>query len=234
MKRAVFDALTRRRAEKAPTALVSALDGAWQCLVGPDALHVAGDPLPDSLREAAASAVSDDRSVTLASDAGEVFVQVFNPPLRMVLVGAVHIAQHLAPMAALAGYDVSVVDPRRSFAADHRFRGVSMVKTWPDDGLRALDIDRRTAVVTLTHDPKLDDPALRIALASPAFYIGSLGSRRTHASRCERLTVAGVSAEALSRIHAPVGLDIGARSPAEIAVSVLAQVTAVLHGRTAN
>ena len=147
----------------------------------------------------------------------------------MIIIGAVHIAQYLAPMGVLAGYDVVVVDPRRSFAADERFPGVAMHKIWPDDALQALAPDARTAIVTLTHDPKIDDPALEVALRTNAFYIGSLGSRRTHAKRIERLTAAGFDADTLARIHAPVGLDIGARSPAEIAVSALAQVTEALR-----
>ena len=149
----------------------------------------------------------------------------------MVLVGAVHIAQPLSRLASVAGYDVTVVDPRQSFATEERFPGITIVDEWPDDGLNSLDLDRRTAVVTLTHDPKLDDPALGVAIRSPAFYIGSLGSRKTHAGRVERLTEEGFSAAEISRIHGPVGLDVGAVSPAEIAVSILAQVTAVLHAK---
>ena len=147
----------------------------------------------------------------------------------MIVVGAVHIAQSLVPMAALAGYDVTVVDPRRAFATDARFPGVTLSTDWPDDALTALDPDRRTAVVTLTHDPKLDDPALAVALRSTAFYIGALGSRRTHARRVERLREAGFNDKDIARIHAPIGLDIGAVSPAEISISILGQITEVLH-----
>jgi xanthine dehydrogenase accessory factor len=232
MKRDVLDTVRTRRAEKLPTALVSALDGSWQSVVSGDAQHIAGDLLPDGSRDDVLGAFAKDRSRPFEANGTRAFVQVFNPPLRMLIIGAVHISQHLAPMATLAGYDVVVIDPRRSFAADHRFPSVAMHKTWPDDALRTLDIDRRTAVVTLTHDPKLDDPALMIALRSSAFYIGSLGSRRTHASRCERLTEKGYTDAELGRIHAPVGLDIGAISPAEIAVSVLAQVTNALRRGT--
>jgi len=229
MKRTLFDKLQARRGEKLPTALVTALDGSWQSLLGADAQPVDGDELPQALRAAVVDALRTDRSKALEQEGHAAFVQVFNPSLRMILVGAVHIAQHLAPMASLTGYEVTVVDPRRSFAADHRFPSVAMNTDWPDDALKALDIDRRTAVVTLTHDPKLDDPALTVALASDAFYIGSLGSRRTHAARVKRLTEFGFSDAQLNRVHAPVGLDIGAISPAEIAVSVLAQVTDVLR-----
>jgi xanthine dehydrogenase accessory factor len=156
---------------------------------------------------------------------GATFVHVHNPPLRMIVVGAVHIAQALLPMARMAGYDVSLVDPRPAFAQDTRFPGETVVEDWPDEALDALAPDARTAVVTLTHDPKLDDPAISRALGSDMFYLGCLGSTRTHAKRVARLTEAGFSEAQIARIHAPVGLDIGARSPAEIAVSILAEVT---------
>ncbi len=157
------------------------------------------------------------------------FVAIHNPPLRMIVVGAVHIAQPLVTMARLCGYDPVLIDPRASFGAEHRFPGERIVEDWPDEAMAALAPDARTAVVTLTHDPKLDDPALRVALTSPAFYIGCLGSTRTHAKRLERLRAGGVAEEAIARIHAPVGLAIGAKSPGEIAVSILAQITQVLR-----
>jgi xanthine dehydrogenase accessory factor len=144
-------------------------------------------------------------------------------------VGAVHIAQALAPMASLAGYHVTVVDPRRAFATDSRFPDVAMTRDWPDEALAALAPDRRTAVVTLTHDPKLDDPALDVALRGEAFYVAALGSRRTHAGRLERLRALGHGEAALARIHGPAGLEIGAVSPAEIAVSVMAEMTRALR-----
>jgi xanthine dehydrogenase accessory factor len=153
------------------------------------------------------------------------FLQPWNPPLRMLVVGAVHIAQPLVAMATLAEYAVTIVDPRQAFATQERFPGVALSGDWPDQALRALAPDARTAVVVLTHDPKLDDPALAVAVRSPAFYVGALGSRKTHAARLERLRAHGLSEPELARIHAPVGLDVGARSPAEIAVSILAQVT---------
>jgi xanthine dehydrogenase accessory factor len=157
------------------------------------------------------------------------FTAIHNPPLRMVIVGAVHIAQALVPMARACGYDPVLIDPRGSFGAAHRFPGERILDDWPDAAMRALAPDARTAVVTLTHDPKLDDPALHAALASPAFYIGCLGSTRTHAKRLDRLRAAGVSDARIARLHAPVGLDIGAKSPGEIAVSVMAQITQVLR-----
>lgn len=157
------------------------------------------------------------------------FIAIHNPPLRMIVVGAVHIAQPLVAMARLCGYDPVLIDPRGSFGAAHRFPGERIVEDWPDEALAALAPDARTAVVTLTHDPKLDDPALRIALASGAFYIGCLGSPRTHLKRLERLRAGGVTDDAIARIHAPVGLAIGAKSPAEIAVSIMAEITRVLR-----
>jgi xanthine dehydrogenase accessory factor len=155
---------------------------------------------------------------------GDVFRGVHNPPLRMAVIGAVHVAQALLPMAKLAGFDVVLIDPRDAFAADARFPGQVILRERPDEGLRTFGLDARTAVVTLTHDPKLDDPAIVAALGAPVFYLGSLGSKKTHAKRLERLSVLGFSSDDLARIHAPVGADIGAKSPAEIAVSILAQV----------
>lgn len=159
------------------------------------------------------------------AEAPDRFVAIHNPPLRLAVVGGVHIAQPLTAMARQAGYDVTVIDPREAFASPERFPGERLVHTWPDAGLDALGLDLRTAVVLLTHDPKLDDPALMRALPSEAFYIGALGSKRTHAKRVERLRAAGLSEDQIARIDAPVGLDIGARSPAEIALAVLAEMT---------
>ncbi len=153
------------------------------------------------------------------------FMGVHNPPLRMVVVGAVHIAQPLMHMARLAGYDPVLVDPRDAFASEGRFPGEIMLRDWPDAALTAHGLDGRTAVVTLSHDPKLDDPAIITALSAEVFYLGALGSTRTHAKRVERLTEAGFSDAQIARIHAPVGADIGAKSPAEIAISIMAQIT---------
>ena len=156
---------------------------------------------------------------------GTVFRGVHNPPLRLVIVGAVHIAQPLVAMAELAGYDVVLCDPRDSFASKERFPGATFLDGWPDEALAEFGLDARTAVVTLSHDPKIDTPALQVALASEAFYIGALGSTRTHAKRVAALTGAGVAPEVIDRIDGPVGVDIGAVSPAEIAVSVMAELT---------
>ena len=160
---------------------------------------------------------------------GRTFVAIHNPPLRLAIVGAVHIAQALVPMARTAGYDPVVIDPRAAFGSEARFPGERLLEDWPDEALAEVGVDARTALVLLTHDPKLDDPALHIALKSEAFYIGALGSTRTHAKRVERLTEAGFSPAQIGRIHGPVGLDIGAASPAEIAVSILAQMVQALR-----
>ncbi len=157
------------------------------------------------------------------------FTVPHNPPLRMIVVGAVHIAQPLIAMARLAGYDPSLIDPRSTFGAAERFPGEVILDDWPDDALKSLVPDARTAIVTLSHDPKLDDPAIHFALRSPAFYLGCLGSKKTHVRRLERLQAAGFAPEEIARVHAPVGLDIGAKTPAEIAISILAQITQVLR-----
>ncbi len=175
--------------------------------------------LGDRLREDRSGPDSDGRMLTLHL-----------PPLRLIVVGAVHIAQALVPMARLAGFDPVLVDPREVFGAAARFPGEKIVEDWPDEALAILKPDRRTAVVTLTHDSKLDDPAIIAALNSEVFYLGCLGSRRTHAKRLERLRAAGLTEERLQRIEAPVGLNIGARSPAEIAVATLAQIILALRG----
>ncbi|TDE40786.1 XdhC family protein [Antarcticimicrobium sediminis] len=164
-------------------------------------------------------------------DDGQTFVSIHNPPLRLIVVGAVHIAQALVPMARIAGYDPAVIDPRETFASPERFPDVTLLHDWPDDAVAQLGLDARTALVLLTHDPKLDDPALEAGLRAACFYIGALGSTRTHGKRVERMKEAGFSDGDIARIHGPVGLDIGAAGPAEIAVSILAQMTAVLRGR---
>jgi xanthine dehydrogenase accessory factor len=156
---------------------------------------------------------------------GATFVAIHNPPLRMVVVGAVHIAQVLVPMARMAGYDLIIIDPRGSFAAAHRFPGEHIHEDYPDEVMPEIGIDARTAVITLSHDPKIDDPAIEAALASDVFYLGCLGSPRTHAKRVERLQAKGYASADIARLHAPVGLDIGAKSPAEVAIAIIAEVT---------
>ncbi|HEY1811051.1 MAG TPA: XdhC/CoxI family protein [Kofleriaceae bacterium] len=181
---------------------------------------------PPELGDAVRRALASDRAEVVGDG---IFVEPFNPPLRLIVVGAVHVAVPLAQMARLAGFAVTIVEPRAAWATAERFPGGALVRAWPDEALRELAPDARTAIVTLTHDPKLDDPALVAALGSPAFYVGCLGSVKTHASRLERLGTAGVAAHDLGRLHGPVGLRIGARSPAEIAVSILAEIVAELR-----
>lgn len=163
---------------------------------------------------------------------GQTFVAVHNPPLRLLIVGAVHIAQALVPMAKIAAYDTYIIDPRSAFGSEARFPGERLINDWPDEALADIGLDARSALALLTHDPKLDDPALHIALHSDAFYIGALGSKRTHANRVARLEQAGFSAKHISRIHGPIGLDIGAASPQEIAVSILAEMVQTLRRRS--
>ena len=228
MKSAILERLLKDRAAKQAVVLVTELQSGAQVLVY--RREVFGDLTLDGdalvrIRES----LEADESGTLELGGKRLFLQVQNPPLRLIIIGAVHIAQTLAPMAALAGYTVAIVDPRRAFATDARFPDVKLIGEWPDEAMATMKLDRRTAVVTLTHDPKLDDPALQTALKADVFYVGALGSRKTHAARLGRLKAAGFSDADGARIHGPVGLDIGALSPAEIAVSILAQITATLR-----
>lgn len=226
MNRATLDALMAARQAGRPVAVATNLRSGQQRLIFAD--ESSGELCLDvDMMLAAVDALKTDRNTTLKTPAGDVFVQVYNPPPRMFVVGAVHIAQPLARMAQLAGYGVTVIDPRRSFASGERFAGLEISGEWPDEALHRLKPDARSAVITLTHDPKLDDPALEVALRSPAFYVGALGSKKTHAARLERLRRAGLSDAELAKIHGPVGLAIGAVSPAEIAVSIMAQITQV-------
>ncbi|MEM9756383.1 MAG: XdhC/CoxI family protein [Pseudomonadota bacterium] len=208
----LLEDLVEARSKRQPVAYEVGLSNSARRLLGPETPR-----LKDRFRRDA-SGVADG-----------IFVGVHNPPLRLVVVGAVHIAQALVPMARMAGYDVTVVDPRPAFAASARFPGENIVEDWPDTALAAIGLDARTAVVTLTHDPKLDDPAIRTALAAPVFYLGCLGSSRTHAKRIARLTDAGHSMDEIARIHGPVGLRIGASGPGEIAVAILAEMTGRLR-----
>ena len=212
-------------AAKRPVVLATRLaDGAQ--LLWPE------DTLPEPLDAAAREAAISDKAKTVEAGEDTWFLHPHCPPLRLLVVGAVHIAQALAPMAQAAGFAVTIIDPRRAFATEDRFPGVSLREDWPDEAMADLAPDSRSAIVTLTHDPKLDDPALDAALRSDAFYIGALGSTRTHAKRVARLTEAGHAEAAIARIHAPVGLDIGAVTAPEIAVSILAELVAVRRGAT--
>jgi xanthine dehydrogenase accessory factor len=230
VKAEILERLLGRRRDKRAVVLATTLPTGEQRLIDPFGPPVEGEPA--SLHEAAARATSADACVTVElTDGSTVFLEPWNPPLRLVLVGAVHVAQPLSRMAAFADFEVIVVDPRSAFATEARFPGVTRVVAWPDKALSDLALDHRTAVVTLTHDPKLDDAALGVALRSSAFYVGSLGSAKTHAARLSRLREVGLSDAELARIHGPVGLRIAAQSPAEIAVSVLAQIVQVLRAR---
>jgi xanthine dehydrogenase accessory factor len=228
MRPDTLKSLLAAREAKRPVALVSNLESGAQSLVYRDAVEGSLD-LDEAIVASARTALRDDKSGRADAYGTPLFVQVFNPPKRMIIVGAVHIAQPLMTLAQTSGYEVVIVDPRGAFATRDRFPGVTLSEDWPDEALETLRIDNRTAVVTLTHDPKLDDPALHVALRSEAFYIGSLGSRKTHGRRVERLTEDGYTEEEIARIHAPVGLSINAKSPAEIAISIMAQITQVLR-----
>ncbi|MBI1906693.1 MAG: XdhC family protein [Rhodocyclales bacterium] len=232
MKAELFVRLLAARQARDPVAVVTRLADGAQALV--DARSIEGElALSDAQIAETRQRLRGNRSGPLDSADGALFARCHTTAPRLVLIGAVHIAQALAPMAAIAGFEVIVVDPRRAFATAERLPGVSVSTAWPDEALTALAIDAQTAVVALSHDPKLDDPAFTVALRSPAFYIGALGSKRTHAQRVARLTEAGLG-DVIGRIHAPVGLDLGGRSPAEIAVSILAQIIQVRYADPAG
>jgi xanthine dehydrogenase accessory factor len=226
MKIETLAALQDARSKRRAVTLATRLSDAAEALVYLDSATgaLAGDA---AVLSAARRAMAIGRSETVDIGGQKVFLNVYVPPARLVIVGAVHIAQSLAPMATLLGFDVTVVDPRGAWATDNRFPGVKIIQDWADDAFQAMGLDVSTAVVTLTHDPKLDDPALEAALKSEVFYIGALGSKRTHAKRKERLSEAGITEEQFARIHGPIGLNIGAKSPAEIAVSILGQIIEV-------
>jgi len=223
--------LQAARTARRSVALVTRLADGIQCLWEGGRCDGELKP-PADVTQKVADRVAADRSGTLEADE-KLFVRVYAPAPRLLVVGAVHITQTLAPMAAMAGFDVTVIDPRRAFASQERFPEVAVRDEWPDQAIAQLQPDAATAVVTLSHDPKLDNPALAAALISPAFYIGALGSRRTHAKRLENLRAEGFDDATLARIHAPVGLDLGARLPAEIAVSILAQILQTRYRGTA-
>jgi xanthine dehydrogenase accessory factor len=223
MRRDTLDALNRARA--AGRSIVRATDLA----TGDDVLlDPAGDRSP--LGEAATIAARADQSGSVEIDGRSWFLVVYNPPLDLAIVGAAHIAQPLALMASMTGYGVRIIDPRTAFASQERFPGMAISHDWPDEALTKVPLGFRSALVVLAHDPKIDDPGLIAALNSNCFYVGALGSRKSHAARLMRLKKAGLSDEQTARIHGPVGLDIGAKSPAEIAVSILAEMTLALRG----
>ena len=220
MRGEILARLNEARDDREPVVLATKLPGGEQMVL----------PHPDASPELAAAAkraLERDESGTVKLADGEWFLHAYNPPLRLIIVGAVHIAQALVPMASELGLTVIVIDPRRSFATAERFPNVRVLTDWPDEAMDTLAVNERTAVVTLTHDPKLDDPALDRALKSPAFYIGALGSRRTHAARLARLRELGHGEEAMARIRGPVGLNLEAVTAPEIALSILAEFVAV-------
>ena len=227
MKNGLLASLNLRREKKRPVAVVTMLGEPGQWLIDNDKDGGAPAHVVDNAR----IALARDKSQLVDDGQASYFVHVYSPPLRMVVVGAVHIAQALAPIAAAVGYEVVIVDPRGAFATEDRFPGLEISNDWPDEALRKFALDDRCAVVTLTHDPKLDDAALEVALASEVFYIGSLGSKKTHGARLKRLERLGIDNEAMARIHGPIGLPIGARSPAEIALAIMSQITQVRHSQ---
>jgi xanthine dehydrogenase accessory factor len=211
---AMLSTLVEARSAPAALAVVTTPDSWARALVTPGQ-----DPATDARFKSDRSGMEEDGR----------FIAIHNPPLRLIVVGAVHIAQPLLQIARTCGFAPTLIDPRAAFGSAERFPGETILDDWPDEALAALKPDARTAIVTLTHDPKLDDPAIRFALSSPVFYLGCLGSTRTHAKRVDRLTAEGFTPDQIAKIHAPVGLDIGAKTPAEIAVSVMAQIIATLR-----
>jgi xanthine dehydrogenase accessory factor len=223
MKFEILTALNTERAARRAAIVVTNVETGGQRLVG------AADIAKDPLRPLLAEHLRTGKSGMEEAAEGRVFLTVHVPPPQLVITGAVHISQALAPIGRLLGYDVTIVDPRTAFASLERFPDVKVIAEWPDTALPPLNVDRYTAFVALTHDPKIDDPALTHALSRDCFYIGALGSRKTHARRVERLKGLGVTDANIARIHAPIGLDIGAVSPSEIAVAIMAQITESLR-----
>jgi xanthine dehydrogenase accessory factor len=224
MRLDILKALNTERAARRAAVVVTNQESGAQRLITQD--KVAADPLKDVL---AAHLRSGKSGMEEETPEGKVFLTVHVPPTRLVIIGAVHISQALAPIASLLGYDVTIVDPRTAFASPERFPGVKVIAEWPDAALPPLGVDRYTAFVALTHDPKIDDPALLHALERDCFYIGALGSRKTHGRRVERLKGQGASDAQLARIHAPIGLQIGAISPPEIAIAIMGEITSRLR-----
>ncbi|TAK47918.1 MAG: XdhC family protein [Xanthobacteraceae bacterium] len=223
MRLEILNSLNVERAARRPAIVVTDVANGDQRLVR--ATELMHDPLGEQL----AAQLRSGRSGMIESGGRKLFLTIHAPTARLVVIGAVHISQALAPMAQMLGYDVTIIDPRTAFASAERFSDVRLIAQWPDEALPRLAIDHYTAFVALTHDPKIDDPALLHALERDCFYIGALGSRRTHAKRIARLTAKGLTEEDFARIHAPIGLAIGAVSPAEIAVSIMAEITARLR-----
>jgi xanthine dehydrogenase accessory factor len=223
MKFDIFEQVLEARAQRKAVALVTELANGAQRVVARD--HAVDDILAPQLNEA----FRFDRSGVHKVPEGEFFVHIYNPALRLIIIGAVHIAQSVIPIAKAAGYDIVVIDPRGAFATGARFPDITLHAEWPDEILPKLGLDQRTAMLALTHDPKIDDPSLNLALRSKVFYIGALGSKKTQAARAQRLTDEGFSASDLARIHGPIGISIGAQGAPEIAISIMAELTRVLR-----
>jgi xanthine dehydrogenase accessory factor len=223
VKLEILSALNAERAARRAAVIVTDIASGGQRFV--PAAEIAGDPLKETLQ----AHLRTGKSGMAETPSGRVFLTVYVPPPKLVIIGAVHISQALGPMARLLGYDVTIVDPRTAFASAERFPDIRVIADWPDTALPPLGVDRYTAFAALTHDPKIDDPALIHALGRGCFYVGALGSKKTHARRVERLTAQDVSTADIARIHAPIGLSIGAVSPPEIAVAILGEITARLR-----
>jgi len=219
----ILQALNAERAARRAVVVITDVASGTQRLV--KAADIAKDPLREAIEKRMRMGKSGMEETAL----GRVFLTVYVPSPQLVITGAVHISQTLAPLGRMLDYDVTIVDPRTAFASIERFPDVKVIAEWPDVALPALNVDRYTAFVALTHDPKIDDPALLHALARDCFYIGALGSRKTHGRRVERLKAASLSDRDIARIHAPIGLAIGAATPAEIAVAIMAEITATLR-----
>ena len=223
MDLALLEALNAARANRKAVLLETGLESGAQRLIRE------AEPQDGPLAAVYAECFRSGKAVRAETENGPVFIAAYLPPPRLIITGAVHISQALAPMAAIAGLDPIIVDPRTGFATEERFRESRVIAEWPEDALPDIGVDRYTGLAALTHDPKIDDPALQAALSSDCFYIGALGSRKTHGKRVDRLKAQGFSEDKLAGIHAPIGLAIGAASPSEIAVAILAEVVAALR-----
>ncbi|HEV7309096.1 XdhC family protein [Ensifer sp.] len=225
MKRSILETLNLARTNRRAAVTVSHLAQAST------EVFVEGDDCPEPLRPLVVRALQSGRAGLVETEAGPLFVNAYLPPPRIVVIGAVHISQALALMSPVAGFDITIIDPRTAFATGERFSGVDLIAEWPEDALKLRPLDRFTALAAVTHDPKIDDDALKAALVAGCFYVGALGSRKTHAKRLDRLRQAGLSDAQTGRIQAPIGLDIGASNPAEIAVAILAEIVGELRRR---